>query len=125
MPENTTVINKEALGPDDLAAILELNNQQQKLKSKTNHLKAYMVSVFFPPFGLFYFIKYFFFGEGSFDDRKAAIICVVLTVVSIVVSVLTLQMFFNQAINLNDQNLNVLKELITPENQNTLRELFQ
>ena len=47
MPENTTVINKEALGPDDLAAILELNNQQQKLKSKTNHLKAYMVSVFF------------------------------------------------------------------------------
>src|SRR3989339_2238169 len=103
MQENNTVINKEAL--------LSLNNQEQMLKSKPSYIKAYAVSIIFPPFGFFYFIKYFFFGDGSLDDRKAAIICLVLTIVSIVISVLTLQMFFNQAINLNDQNLNVLKEL--------------
>ena len=125
MQENITVTNKEAQSPVDFAAIPELNNQEQKLKSKTSYLKAYVASIFFPPFGLFYFIKYFFFGEGSFDDRKAAIICLVLTVVSIAVSALTLQMFFNQAINLNDRDLNRLKELITPENQNSLRELLR
>ncbi|OGG03538.1 hypothetical protein A2W14_03055 [Candidatus Gottesmanbacteria bacterium RBG_16_37_8] len=125
MQENIAVTNKEAQSPVDFAAIPELNNQEQKLKSKTSYIKAYAVSIFFPPFGLFYFIKYFFFGEGNFDDRKAAIICVILTVVSIVLSVLTLHMFFNQAINLNDRDLNILKELITPENQNTLRELLQ
>jgi len=117
MQENNTVINKEAL--------LSLNNQEQMLKSKPSYIKAYAVSIIFPPFGFFYFIKYFFFGERSFNDRNAAIICLVLTDVSIAVSALTLQLFFNQAINLNDRDLNRLMELITPENQNTLRELLR
>src|SRR3989338_2083927 len=42
--------------------------------------KAYLISILAPPFGLYYAAKFWFRAEA--DARKAAYICVVLTVIS-------------------------------------------
>lgn len=106
------------------AGQLEIDNQKERLQKKTSYWKEYIYSVFLAPIGVYYFVKYFFFARED-DSRKAAVICLVLTIASIVVNVWLILVFLNQPIPGGNQNLEMLKELITPANQNTLLELLK
>lgn len=105
-------------------AILDIEQQTQNLKDKRSYWKAYILSVILPPIGIYYFIKYFFFSEGT-DSRKAGVVSLVLTIASLIVNLWLIQLFLNQSIGENSQNLNIIKELITPENQKSLQQLLQ
>lgn len=119
IPSNPETKNLEAY-----KAILDINEQEQKLKTKSGYMKSYILSLLLPPIGLYYFIKYFFFTESD-GARKAAIINLVLTVVSLILNIWIFQLFFNMATPQNSSNLNFMKELITPENQKSLQQLYQ
>lgn len=73
----------------DVAA-LTLNELQQANKTAAASGKrrwlAYFISIGFPPFGLIYAVYYFFRNRPS--DRRAALWCVVLTVVSVLLTLL-------------------------------------
>src|SRR4030042_4876172 len=107
-------------------AFSQIENQKETLKAKEGCWKAYLMSVLLPPIGIYYFIKYFFFADED-NAKMIGILSIVLTAVSLVLNIWMIKMFFNQSINnvKNNQNLNMFKELITPENQNSLRELLQ
>lgn len=106
-------------------AIIDIDQQTQNLKAKESFWKAYLWSILLPPLGIYYFIKYLFFGDGTSDRRKAAIISLVLTIVSLLVNIWLIQLFLNQSIGGNTQNFDTLKELTTPENQENLKQLLQ
>ncbi len=109
---------------DVYKAILEINEQEQKQEKKENYWKAYVLSISLPPIGIYYFIKYFFFIDDK-NTRKAGIISLILTVVSLFLSVWLMKAFFVQSLPNSSENLNFIKELINPENQKTLQELLQ
>lgn len=109
---------------DAYKAVLQIENQKQSLKEKESYWKAYLWSVLLPPLGIYYFLKYFFFGDVSYDSRKAGVISLVLTVVSLIINVWFIQLFFSQTIGENG-NLETIKELITPENPKNLQQLLQ
>lgn len=50
-----------------------------------SQIKAYLVSVFFPPFGLWYVYRYFRNGDGK--SKKIAVVAAILTVASIAFTV--------------------------------------
>lgn len=111
--------------PEAYQALLQINEQEATLKARQGYLKAYLLSAILPPIGLFYFVKYFFFADTSSDNRKAAVISLSLTIVSLLLSVWLFQLFFNQFAPPNSQNKEFLQELITPENQKTLKQLLE
>ena len=113
--------------PNPLAynALSQIGQQKENIKAKEGFWKAYLWSVMLPPIGIYYFVKYYFFGEGNEGMRKAAIISLILTVASLFLNIWLIQLFFSQAASVNDPNLNSLKELITPENQKSLQNLLQ
>ena len=110
---------------DAFNAQWQIDNQEQTLKRNTGYLKAYILSIFLPPVGIYYFIKYIFFGDKSNENRRAGIWSLILTIVSIMLSIWTMQLFFQQVIPPKSQNMEILKELITPENQKSIQKLFQ
>ena len=105
-------------------ALLELEEKERTMKSRQSYIKAYFWSVALPPIGIYYLIKYIFFSNGTNDDIKAGFISLTLTIVSFLFSMWLFGLFINQASNLMPpQTGDVLKELITPENQQKLRNL--
>ncbi|GAH13179.1 unnamed protein product, partial [marine sediment metagenome] len=86
------------------------------------------ISIFLPPIGgIYYFIKFFLFFD-NIDAKKAGIVSLVLTIISLVLNIWILKLFLNQSIGGvvgNNQNLDMLKELITPGNQKSLQQLLQ
>lgn len=106
-------------------AILDIEQQKQNLKAKESFWKSYLWSVLLPPIGIYYFIKYFYFAEGNPGVRKAAAINLVLTVASLIFNIWLMKMFFSAPITGGSQNLNMIKELITPDNQKSLQQLLQ
>lgn len=110
---------------DAYKAILEMEQQKQNLKAKESFLKSYIWSVLLPPIGIYFFIKYFFFADGSPSSRKAAVINLVLTIVSLILNIWGIQVLLNQVVSSNGQDLNSLKELTNPENQKSLQQLLQ
>lgn len=113
--------------PKDLEAykaVLEISEQEQRQEEKQNYWKAYILSIGLPPIGIYYFIKYFFFVEDK-SARKAAVISFILTLVSLFLSIWLMQAVFTQSLPNSTENLDFMKELITPENQKTLQELLQ
>lgn len=123
--EQTNPANHPEKNLEAYKAFLQLDQQEQILKAKGGYLKSYVLIVFLPPIGLYYFLKYFFFAERSFANRKAAMICLALTVISLILNIWIIQLFFSQFVPAKSQNLNFLEELITPENQKTLQQLMQ
>lgn len=117
--------NPQITNPEAYKAILALNQQNQEIKAKESYWKAYLWSIFMPPIGIYYFIKYFFFGTGSSSARKAAKISLILTIVSLALNLWFFKLFFSQSIPGGNQNLNMIRELSTPENQKTLQQLLQ
>lgn len=106
-------------------AFAQLEQKENEVKTKSGHLKAYTASILLPPIGIYYFVKYFFFGEKTPYLKKTAVYCLILTVISLAVNIWGLEVLFNQAVPSKDPNINVLQELITPENQKSLRQLMQ
>lgn len=105
-------------------AILDSEQQNQKLKAKESFWKAYLWSVLLPPIGVYYFIKYFFFGDGGYEIRKAAVLSLFLTIISLLANIWLIQLFLNQPIG-GSGNFDTINELIKPENQENLRQLLQ
>lgn len=106
-------------------AILDIEQQKQNLKAKESFWKSYLWSVLLPPIGIYYFIKYFFLSDGSSGVRKAGILNLSLTLISLIFNIWLMKLFFSNPITGNSQNLNMIKELITPENQKSLQQLLQ
>lgn len=125
MEQQESGSNPQTKNLETYQAILQINQQQQTLKTKEVYWKAYIFSVLFPPIGIYYFIKFFFFREINNESRKAATISLILTIASLILNIWFIQLFFAQTTPSNTQNLNMLKDLITPENQKTLRQLMQ
>lgn len=105
--------------------ILDFQKQEQNIKAKESYLKSYIWSVLLPPIGIYYFIKYYFFSDKSPGIRKAAVINLVLTILSLIGNIWGIYYFLNQPIPGGSQNLNSIKELVYPENQKSLEQLLQ
>lgn len=125
MENQTSGVNPQITNPEAYKAILAINEQSQELKAKESFWKAYLWSILMPPIGIYYFIKYFFFGTGSSNARKAAIISLVVTIVSLVLNIWFIKSLFSQSIPGGNQSLETINELITPENQKSLQQLLQ
>ncbi|NTU46836.1 hypothetical protein HGA88_04390 [Candidatus Roizmanbacteria bacterium] len=107
-------------------ALLVLDTQERSMKAREGYLKAYILSVLFPPIGIYYFGKYLFFANGTQEDVKAAFITLAITVVVLVLGIVSCNFLFssvNKATNSNSNSF--LKELTVPENQKELRQLMQ
>jgi len=124
--DQPNIQNTEKKNIDAYKALLEIDQSERNFKSRQGYSGAYALSLFVPPLGLYYFIKYVFLGNRSEEDVKAGCISLFLTVVSTLVSILLMGVLFKQTTSvLPDQGSDVLKDMITPANQNKLRELFQ
>ncbi len=72
-------------------------NCGEQLKNKpaetrlSKQIIAYLVSIFIPPFGLWYTYKYFKAGDAK--SRKVAIVTIILTIMSILSTLWFTQMF--------------------------------
>ncbi|MBI3379648.1 hypothetical protein HY029_02755 [Candidatus Gottesmanbacteria bacterium] len=124
MEEQLNVPDSQVKNPKNFEALLQMDQQKQNLKAKESYWKAYLMSILLPPIGIYYFIKYFFF-IGDSQSKKAAVLNLVMTIVSLILNIWLIQLFFSSSFTGNNQNLNTIKELITPENQKSLQELIQ
>lgn len=81
----------------DVSALVlnALETQKSSLVSPKQKKWAYLVSIGLPPFGLLFALKFFLDDED--DAKSTALICVALTIVSIVVTVITIKSLFSGA----------------------------
>lgn len=118
------MINDPPKNLEAYQAIIEINSQNQRQERKQNYWKAYILSIGLPPIGIYYFIKYFFFIDDE-NARKTAAISLILTVISLFLSIWLMQSVFTQTLPNSTENINFMKELITPENQKTIQDLLR
>ena len=110
----------------EFQALAELQKKESLAKAKQGYYKAYFLSVVIPPIGIYYFIKYVFFADGTDDDLKTGIISLILTILSLVLSLWLVDILFKQMTSvIPTQNMDVLKDLITPANQKKILELYK
>ena len=121
------MVNKE----DELAAKLESVRKITKenpqvdekslvegllLQDKTDYLpaslkmRAYIVSFLFPPFGLYYVIKFFFREEK--DARKVALICLGITGAVFILGLIIANAVFSSVPQINQVSPDQIKDLI-------------
>jgi len=107
-------------------ALLEVDLQERRIKETQGYTRAYIVSLLFPPLGVYYFFKYVFFANGTNEDIKAGVISLVLTGAVIVLSVWAFASLLQQ---LNpagsSQSIDLLKKTVAPENAKELIKLYQ
>ena len=48
-----------------------LDSKEKEIKSSQGHGKAYVISILFPPMGIYYFVKYLFFTGGDTAIKAA------------------------------------------------------
>lgn len=79
----------------DVASLMinALTQQETNLLSEKQKKWAYLISLVVPPFGLIFAVK--FYASGKDDGKTSALVCVVLTVVSILLAVLFVQVIFS------------------------------
>lgn len=107
-------------------ALAELDKKERTIKAKQGYFRAYILSVLLPPIGIYYFIKNLFFTDGRDEDIKAGVISLIITIISLLLSLWFFGVIFKQMTSvLPSQNSNILKEMITPENQKKLKDLLQ
>ena len=112
--------NVEAYG-----ALIEIDNKERSFQNTARYFKAYSISVLIPPLGIYYFIKYFFFGSGSEAEIRAAFTSLILTIISLVLTIwLSAAMFKSVALPAGT-NIDMMNEYITPGAQQKMRDLFQ
>jgi hypothetical protein len=125
MDNQSTPLAPSGKNLEAFQALLEIEEKEKTAKKREGYLKAYLWSVFLPPIGIYYFIKYIFFGNSD-SDRKAGIASLVLTIVSFVITGWLTVVFFSQATSsLNKNSGQMLQELITPANQKSLWQLYK
>ena len=125
MSEQEQTIKSKVKDPSAYKALLDIQQQEALLKAKSGYLKAYIFSFFIPPLGVYYFIKYFFVADNSYENRKAGIISLVLTITSLIVNFWLFNLFFTSFAPEGSNNEEFINELITPANQKELQQLFQ
>lgn len=123
--EENRVVPDSQINSDPPQTILPLQQNEQEMPIKRSYMRAYMLSIFLPPIGLYYFLKYVFFSPKDLGSTKAGIVSLVLTVLSLVGNIWGLQVLFTQFTSQNSQSVNFLEDLITPENMKTFRDLTQ
>jgi hypothetical protein len=81
----------------DIAALMidALQSHQNNLLDAKQKRWAYLVSLVAPPFGLLFAMK--FYTAGKDDSKEAALACVVLTAVSILLGILFFKAVFSGA----------------------------
>ena len=72
-----------------------LASEAVKVKNTKSRKWPYLISLGAPPFGLFFALKYYFSGDE--DDKTAANICVLLTIVSFLLLYVFSKMLFSSA----------------------------
>lgn len=116
-----TIQNKEAF-----QAFLTIDEKERSIKSKQEYLRAYIWSVLLPPVGIYYFIKYVFFANGTNDDFQAGFTSLSLTIISLLLSIWLFSLLLKQTTSsIPSQGNDTLKELITPANLQKLKDLYQ
>lgn len=127
MTEDTdnSQINQPENNIDAVKDVLDIQKQEQNIKAKESFFKSYFWSVLLPPIGIYYFVKYYFFSDKSPRNRRAAVINLVLTVLSLIGNIWGIYYFLNQPFPGSSQDLNSIKELANPENQKSLQQLLQ
>ena len=109
-----------------IQALLTLDEKERTIKSRQSYIHAYIWSILLPPIGIYYFIKYVFFANGTNDDFKAGVRSLVLTIISLLLSIWLFNLFFKQTTSLMpSQGNDTLRELITPANIKILKDLYQ
>jgi len=107
-------------------ALLEVDMQERKIKETQGYTQAYIVSLLFPPLGVYYFFKYLFFANGTNEDIKAGVISLVLTGVVIVLSVWAFAGLLQQLSPAGpSQSIDLLKKTVAPENAKELIKLYR
>jgi len=109
---------------DAYQALLEVAQQERRIKTNQGYTHAYVVSFLFPPSGIYYFFKYLFFANGTREDVKAGIISLALTVGVIVLSIWSFAALFQQ-LSPGGSSLDQLKNTASPENMKELIKLYQ
>ena len=97
--------NKDIDAAALMMSVLEQSRQEEVDAKKKR--RAYLVSVGFPPFGLLYAVRYFFSDKA--DGKHVALMCVILTVVSLAIGIgISALMFSCSGVSLDQvQNVNV------------------
>jgi hypothetical protein len=107
-------------------ALLEVAQQERRIKTNQAYTHAYVVSFLFPPSGIYYFFKYLFFANGTSEDVKAGVISLALTIGVIILSVWSFAALFQQlSPGGSSQSLDQLKNTTSPENMKELIKLYQ
>lgn len=107
-------------------ALLEIDEKERSYAARQGYAKAYVLSILLPPIGFYYFFKYVIIGSGSPDETKAGITSLILTIVALILTIALPLVLFRQASStLPVSSGNMIQELITPANQDTLKKLFQ
>jgi len=120
-PNNPNKQNLEAF-----QGLVELERKERNLKFQQSYFKAYVLSAILPPIGIYYLIKFCFFSNGTDEDIKAGVISLIITIVSLFFSIWFFAVLFKQTTSkIPEKNLDIIKEMITPENQKKYKELFQ
>lgn len=111
--------------PQAYQALLTIQQQEASLKARSGYLKAYILSFFIPLIGVYYFIKYFFIADTSYENRKAAFLSLAITTASLFLNIWLFNLFFSQFAPKGSVNEELIQDLITPANQQELQQLFQ
>ena len=108
---NIQALGKEHKDIDTTALINNLFARQTLADTLTpgEKTKAYLVSLLFPPFGLIYMVKFFL--RDQVDARRAAWICLALTVLAGIIMIMLTNAILSAVPGVNEiQNVN-LKQL--------------
>lgn len=106
-------------------ALLELDEKERSFEARQGYLKAYALSILFPPVGVYYCIKYVLFSGGTEEARRVGYLSLALTVASFLAGIWVFGLLFSQGSPVNSGNTDMLKELITPANQKALQDLMK
>ncbi len=107
-------------------AMAQLDSKEKEISSSQGYIKGYLWSILIPPVGIYYFVKYVFFGVRNKESIKAGIISLFLTLVSLFLSLwLTANLFKQTTSGIPSQNLQILKDLAVPDNQKKLLQLYK
>jgi hypothetical protein len=120
-PLNYTPLKKDVLA---FGALLEMERKEKELKAKRGYTRAYFISVVFAPLGIYYFIKYVFFSDGTTDDIKAGFISLILTIATLLISMWLLTAVFQGMNTISPGSADMLKQLTIPDNQKEFKNLL-
>ena len=107
-------------------AMAQLDSKKEEIKSSQKYVKAYIISFLLPPLGIYYFVKYTLLAGGEGKNIRPGIISLMLTAVSFFLSFWLMANFIKQStssVNLNSHQ--ILEDLMIPENQKELLQLFK